>query len=717
MNKKSDGNRKFINRDISWLEFNSRVLDEAADKGNPLLERVKFLAIFSSNLDEFFMVRIAAIIQQAFQEADDEELLLDYKPEELLEKLNARIKTLVKRQYRYLNEDILPELARNNIRIMEFSKLSGEQKDGLKQFYHSQIEPILTPIGIDQSHPFPIIRNCCLEILVRLVKDGEDSEKFAIIEVPSSIPRFVPCETHDGLKIFVPAEDLIAENLEVLLGGCTILEASFFRIARDMEFSVDEESIADLLTEMQIELQKRSKRRVIRLEVASLMSRTSRLWLMEKLKVEQEDLFSSSGMLDLKGLFNLISQCRSQVLCDHELPPLPSVNLVQDGSIFESIKDKGAFLVHHPYESFDPVVRMIEEAADDPDVLAIKQTLYRVGGSSPVVRALARAARNGKQVTVLIELKARFDEQSNIKWALELDEAGAHVIYGIAGLKVHCKALLVIRKEKNGIKRYLHLSTGNYNDSTAKLYTDIGLFSDDAVLAADISSLFNVITGFSQPPSWNKIIVAPFELRDKLRYLIEREKNLSTKENPGHIIFKVNSLIDYDAIESLYDAAANHVKVELVVRGICGINPFIGKVQQKNIRVVSVVDRFLEHSRIYYFANNGKPEYYVGSADVMPRNLDKRIELLFPVENDDIKNELSFILKAALDDKRKGRKLIGANKYSRTDKAFREEKSRSQIKLYNYYLKRCRKYSEELHGSGSASNEIKVFKKPPEGIM
>ena len=716
MKKKSDSNPKFINRDISWIEFNSRVLDEAADKGNPLLERVKFLAIFSSNLDEFFMVRIAAIIQQTSPDAEAEELHLDYEPEELLEKLNTRIKTLVRRQYRYLNEDILPELDRNNIHITEFSKLPEARRELLKQFYHMQIEPVLTPIGIDQSHPFPIIRNCCIEILVRLVKDGDDTEKFAIIEVPPSIPRFLPAEECNGKKIFVPAENLIAENLEVLLEGCTIREASFFRIARDMEFSVDEESIADLLSEMQIELQKRSKRRVIKLEVASTMSRTSRTWLMEKLKVEQEDVFSVSGMLDLKGLFNLISQCRRPELCDHELPQLPSVNLVPDGSVFESIRNKGAFLVHHPYESFDPVVRMIEEAADDPDVLAIKQTLYRVGGDSPVVNALARAARNGKQVTVLIELKARFDEQSNIKWALELDEAGAHVIYGIAGLKVHCKALLVIRKEKNGIKRYIHLSTGNYNDSTAKLYTDIGLFSDDPVLAADISSLFNVITGFSQPPSWNKIIVAPFALRDKLRYLIEREKNLSTKENPGHIIFKVNSLIDYDAIESLYEAAGNHVKIELIVRGICGINPFIGKVRQKNIRVVSVVDRFLEHPRIYYFANNGKPEYYVGSADVMPRNLDKRIELLFPVENEELKNELAFILKVALDDKRKGRKLIGPNKYSRTDKTFREEKSRSQIKLYNYYLKRYRKYSEDLHGSAAAASEIKVFRKPPEGI-
>ena len=716
MKKKLDNNLRFINRDISWLEFNSRVLDEAADKGNPLLERAKFLAIFSSNLDEFFMVRIAAIIQQASPDAEAEELPLDYKPQELLEKLNSRIKTLVKRQYRYLNEDILPELTKKGIQVMEFSRLLDCRKESLKQFYHSQIEPVLTPIGIDQSHPFPIIRNCCLEILVRLVKEGEDSEKFAIIEVPPSIPRFIPVETDDGKKVFVPAEHLIAENLEILLEGCSIIETSFFRIARDMDFSVDEESIADLLSEMQIELQKRSKRQVIKLEVSSAMSRASRTWLMEKLKVDPEDVFSASGMLDMKGLFSLISQCSEPELSDHELPPLPSVNLMPDESIFDSIRKKGAFLVHHPYESFEPVVKMIEEAAADPDVLAIKQTLYRVGGNSPVVRALARAARNGKQVTVLIELKARFDEQSNIKWALELDEAGAHVIYGIAGLKVHCKALLVIRKEKNGIKRYIHLSTGNYNDSTAKLYTDIGLFSDDPVLAADISSLFNVITGFSQPPSWNKIIVAPFALRDKLRYLIEREKNLSTKENPGHIILKVNSLIDFDAIKSLYDAADNHVKIELVVRGICGINPFVGKNAQKNIRVVSVVDRFLEHSRIYYFANNGKPEYYVGSADVMPRNLDKRIELLFPVESDDIKNELAIILKAALDDRRKGRRLTGANKYSRTDKAFREEKTRSQIKLYNYYLKRYRKYSEDLHSSAATSGEIKVFRKPPDDV-
>ncbi|OGV35429.1 MAG: hypothetical protein A2020_06770 [Lentisphaerae bacterium GWF2_45_14] len=714
--KKKDDNPRLINRDISWLEFNSRVLDEAADKNNPLLERAKFLAIFSSNLDEFFMVRIAAIRQQASPDAEAEELPLDYEPEELLEKLNSRIKTLVRRQYRYLNDDILPELERKGVCITEFGKLSIEQKEELKKFYHSEIEPVLTPIGFDQSHPFPIIRNCCLEILVRLLKEGDDSEKFAIIEVPPSIPRFIPVQNREGQKIFVSAEGLIAQNLEVLLEGCTIIETSFFRIARDMDFSVDEEIIADLLSEMQIELQKRSKRKVIKLEVSSTMSRISRNWLMEKLHGDQEDLFSASGILDLKGLFNLISQCGGLDLNDHELPPLPSGSLMPDESIFACIKRRGAFLVHHPYESFDPVVKMIEEAANDPDVLAIKQTLYRVGGDSPVVGALARAARNGKQVTVLIELKARFDEQSNIKWALELDEAGAHVIYGIAGLKVHCKALLVIRKEKNGIKRYIHLSTGNYNDSTAKLYTDIGLFSDDPVLAADISSLFNVITGFSQPPSWNKIIVAPFALRDKIKYLIEREKNLSTKENPGYIILKVNSLIDHELIESLYDAARNHVRIDLIVRGICGINPFVEKTAQKNIKVISVVDRFLEHSRIYYFANNRKAEFYVGSADVMPRNLDKRIELLFPVENDDLKSELMYVLKAALDDKRKGRRLIGPNKYSRTDKAFREEKSRSQLKLYAYYQKRYRKHVDELQGPPAASGEIKVFKKPPKDV-
>lgn len=706
MKKAKGGGPKYINRDVSWLEFNSRVLDEAADKGNPLLERLKFIAIFSGNLDEFYMVRMAGIAQQIAGGVQNPE----YKPKELFKELDARIRSLVDRQYRYLLEDILPELAAGNVRLIPWTELDNSGRDAARKILINDILPVLTPVGIDQSHPFPVIPNLGLELLVRLVKEDEEEERFAMLETPSVAPRFIQLESAPGTAHFVATEDVIANNLDLVFTGCRIIERATFRVTRDMDFSIDEESIADLLSEMQIALQRKTRRRLVRLEVSSNMSRKSREWLTENLQADPALIHSIHGPLNLKSLFALASLKGFPSLSDKELPPLPSVNIDEKASIFDTIRMKGSFLVHLPYESFNPVVKMIEEAADDPKVLAIKQTLYRVSGNSPVVKALIRAARNGKQVSVLFEIKARFDEENNINWAMELADAGAHVVYGIAGLKVHCKALLIVRKEDDGIHRYLHLSTGNYNDRTARQYTDIGFFSDDKLLAMDVAALFNVITGFSRPPSWNKLIVAPFTLKDRLVYLIDRERQMSTPENPGHIIIKVNSLIDYDLIDHLYVAAAHNVKIDLIVRGMCSLNPFHLKSEHaRNINVVSVLDRFLEHSRVYYFNNNGSPEYYIGSSDIMPRNLYKRIELLFPVDKDELRAELDIILKAALDDRRKGRRLIGSNEYTRTINMQRAEKTRSQTSLYSHFKERLKQHR---NASRQGDKEIVVFRRP-----
>ena len=686
----------FINRDVSWLEFDSRVLDEATDRGNPLLERLKFLAIFSSNLDEFFMVRMAGIARQ--DPFAPQQMYKDvmYMPGELLLSLERRIRELVTKQYRVFRDDVLPALEKENIRIVPFQKLTAEQKKTAQRIFEREILPVLTPIGIDPSHPFPLVPNLGLELLVHLLKPkpGGYQDRFAVLEVPQLVPRFIRlvqgADSGSGMT-FVTAEELIANHLQMLFGGCDVLECSPFRVTRDMDFSIDEESIDDLLSEMQIALQKKMKRIVVRLEIASSATAESRRFLQEKLGAAESQTYSIDGPLNLKSLFELTSIPSHPHLSDVPLPPLPPFRFDPGMSMVENIRRRKAAIIHLPYESFDPVVRFLEEAAEDPDVLAIKQTLYRVSGNSPVVNALVKAARNGKQVSVLFEIKARFDEENNIRLARELAEAGAHVVYGIAGLKVHCKALLVVRREETGIRRYVHLGTGNYNDRTARQYTDIGYFTDDPLIAADVAGLFNVITGFSDPPPWNKLLVAPFDLKKRILYLIDREAKLSTRENPGLIRIKANAVIDYEVIEHLYNAAKHHVKIEMVIRGICGLNPYsLPPEAAANIRIVSILDRFLEHSRIYVFRNNGAPEYFIGSSDLMPRNLQRRIELLLPVEQKELQEELELILNAALNDCRKGRVLTGANVYSQTcgGGSARYEDTRSQTSLYEFYRAR-----------------------------
>ena len=699
--KKPD--RRFINRDISWMQFNSRVLDEAADPGNPLLERLNFISIVSSNLDEFCMVRLAGIAGQLAHGYRTVHKRHGYDPARLIAELKRLIHRQVERQSRLFNETLLPELERNSIVIARMDDLTAAQKKNAARIMSSEIYPVLTPIGIDPDQPFPLVPNLGLELLIRLVSANSHAEKYALLEVPSVIPRFIRLESSAAEAVFVPAEDLIRSHLDLLFAGAVIRECAAFRITRDMDFSLDADSVADLLTELQLVFRTEPERKAVRLEIASEMSVKARKWLMSNLNLTPETALIQPvrGLLNLKAVSELASLRQFPELRNPPLPPLPAPFL-SDRDIFRAIREKGPFLLHHPYYSFDSVVRMLEAAADDPAVLAIKQTLYRVGPeSSPVVRALIRAARNGKQVSVLVELRARFDEQNNMKWARELAEAGAHVIYGVAEFKIHGKALLVIRRENDGIRRYVHLSTGNYNEETARLYTDLGYFSDDPLLARDVSALFNVISGYSAPPEWSKLVVAPFNLRERILFLIDREARYSTAENPGHIIIKVNALVDYEVIEHLYRAAERNVKIELIVRGICGLTPgALAPRAAANIRIVSIIDRFLEHSRIYYFAGSGSPEYYLGSADLMPRNLHRRVEILVPVETPELRSELDFILQTELHDRRKGRVVCGFNRYSKTLGSQNKESTRSQIVLYEYYRRRTRKNSSGKSSDG-----------------
>ena len=704
----SSAKELFTPRDISWLEFNSRVLEEAFDESVPLLERVKFLAIFSSNLDEFFMVRMAGLSQQDPLQPRKLYKEHTYIPGELLSVLEKRISSLVSRQYRHLNGVVIPALSREGIRISPWKNLSQPGRDNARKILEREILPVLTPVAVDPTHPFPLVPNLSLELLVRLVKGSsgkaskggkagaDEVKRFAVVEVPPVVPRFISVEEPSG-QVYVPAEDIVANNLDALFSGCRILECSAFRITRDMDFSIDEESIDDLLSEMRTAMLKKTERSVVRLETDRNMSGESLGFLREKLKVKESQIYRIPGLLNLKSLFQLASLPGFPQLCDAPMPPLDSISCPSGRSMFETVRENGPFTLQLPYESFTPVVRLLEEAALDPDVLAIKQTLYRVSGNSPIVSALIKAARNGKQVSVLFEIKARFDEENNMRMAHALAEAGAHVVYGIAGLKVHCKALLIVRREEDGIRRYVHLSTGNYNDRTAKQYTDTGYFSDDQLLAADVAGLFNVITGFSDPPVWNSLLVAPFSMKDKIIYMIDREARLSSLENPGHITIKANAVIDYEVIEHLYKAAEHHVKIDMIVRGICGLNPFaLSPSAAKNFRIVSILDRFLEHSRIYIFNNNGSPEYFLGSADLMPRNLRRRIEILFPVDDEKIRAELDVIVSAGLNDKRKGRRLTAANTYSHSGSALEKyAPSRSQNVIRAYIEERFLRYREQ----------------------
>ncbi len=665
----------FINRELSWLSFNSRVLDQAFEMDNPILERLKFMAIFSNNLDEFFMVRVAGV-RQMFENKDMLQDPSGMLPNEQLKKIRTRTKTLVKKQYKYFKEHIVPELSQNGINLLNIEELEAKETDRLSDYFDKEIMPILTPVGFDPTHPFPVINNKEIVIAVALKQKNKKPTFYGFVEVPASISRFVAVNYSDQNLSYVLLEDVIIKNISKLFTGCQILDVFPFRITKDMDFSVGDIDDSDMLKYMEKKLKSTRNRKAIRIELPKYASEKKAAWLIEKLYVTNDMVYEIDGPLNLASFFEFIGKVYKPELSDKKILPL-TIHSLEEGSIFDAIKKHGTIPIFHPFESFDYVVKLLEEAASDPNVLAIKQTLYRVSGDSPIVHALQNAAESGKQVTVIVELKARFDEKRNILWAKRLEMSGAHVIYGMEGLKIHCKSLLIVRKEEDSIRRYLHLSTGNYNDSTARIYTDIGIFTSDTEICSDTASLFNVMTGYSEPHSWSKLAVAPFDLREKFISLIDREARISTKHNPGHIIAKMNSLVDTEIIEHLYKAAYAGVKVDLLVRGICCLNPGI---ETRNITVTSIVDRYLEHSRIYYFENNGSQEYYLSSADWMPRNLDRRIEILFPVEDDFTCTLLANLLNLQINDSFKGRRLNSSGHYLKNN--LRNKDSQSQIKTY-----------------------------------
>lgn len=696
-------NEQYINRDISWLEFNARVLGEATDKGNALLERLKFIAIFSSNLDEFYMVRVAGVKQQLGEPFKKVYGDSGYVPAELMDRLDTRIRALVDRQYRLLYKEVLPELAQNGISLLAWKDLTQEKRDALRKHFISNWLPILTPIGIDSSHPFPQVPNLGLELLVRLSKENDDRERFAILEVPSLIPRFIEVEVYGHRASFITSEELIANNLDLLFSKCTIFECSAFRITRDMDFSVEDNDAEDLMQSIEKKLLQRRHREPIRIELIAGSRGPLVKWLAKEFRLDEQFWYFVRGPLHLKQFFELVGKARLPELLEPAWPPVMPPEFSEQ-SVFETISQYGSVLIAPPFHSFNPIIRFLEEAAEDPEVLAIKQTLYRVSGNSPVVRALRRAAENGKQVTVVVELKARFDEGNNIVWARLLEESGAHVVYGVAGLKVHCKALLVVRREDGGIRRYAHLATGNYNDKTAAIYTDMGIMTGDPDLCFDVANLFNVLTGYSSPPaSWRKIAASPFDMRRRVSGLIEREIAHSTPERPGRIIAKMNSLSDEKIVRLLHKAADAGVEIDLIVRGICCYKPKPG---QENARVTSIVDRYLEHTRLFYFGNGGDPEFYLASADWMYRNLDRRVELLFPVEDERIREICLRLLEFQLADTDKGRHLLGSGVYTRP-KLERYTDARSQYNSYRFLKALAER--EKRRATGDA---LKVYTSP-----
>ncbi len=661
--------KNFINRELSWLEFNQRVIEESQDNTNPLFERLKFLSISESNLDEFFMVRVAAIKEQisvGFNEPD----FAGLTPVEQIKKISARVHQMSEEQHNCFTRSLIPAMKKENIVFLKKEKLSKAQIEILNKYFVNNIYPVLTPMVVDKGRPFPLILNKSLNIAALLEKPNKSEEPFfAIVQVPSLIGRVVELPLQENIRSFVFLEDIIELNLEMLFSGHNILTSGCFRITRNADLSIDEEEAEDLLQAIKESVKQRKWGAAIRLEIQSGLDERIVKILKKELDLSNSSIYHIIGPLDLSFL-SKFSEIKG--FEKYKFPSFHSQDFVQfqETDIFKAIKEKD-ILVHHPYESFKSVVQLVQAAASDPDVLAIKQTLYRVSGKSPIVEALVQAAENGKQVTVLVELKARFDEENNIQWANRLEQAGCHVIYGLVGLKTHCKILLIVRREEDGIKRYVHLATGNYNDVTANFYTDIGVFTSNPYYGADASALFNTLSGYSQLENTYKFSVAPISMRSKFLDLISREKDNSLSGKKSRIIAKVNSLVDQEIIEALYEASRAGVEIELIVRGICCLRPGVTGISER-INVRSIVGRFLEHSRVYYFLNDGNEEIYLSSADWMNRNLDRRVELLFPVEEKNNKERIIEILKIYLKDTVKARILNKNGVYTRIDKRGKE---------------------------------------------
>jgi polyphosphate kinase len=651
---------RFINRELSWLAFNERVLEEAADPATPLLERVKFASIVASNLDEFFMVRVAGL-RHAVADGDEAPDLAGLTPRQQLAAVGERAHALVDALYRLTTGELMPALAAAGVRLVSWSDLEPGRQVALGDFFRDAVLPVLTPLAIDASRPFPLLSSLSLNLALRLdAEPGETEHRLAIVQVPPGLARLVAVGDPGS---FVLLEAIISAHLSLLFPGQPILEAAIIRLARDAELELDDEGGRTQLEQVEREVRRRRRSDVARLEVSADASDDLVALLRGHLDIGADEVYVVPGPLDLRVLVGLTDLPGLEALRDPPHQPVDVLATVQEADFF-SLLEKRPLLLHHPYEAYDPVIALLAEAADDPDVLAIKQTLYRTSVGSPIIASLQRAAEQNKQVTVLVELTARFDEERNIRWARALEEAGAHVIYGVRGYKTHAKICLIVRRSPHGLKRYVHLGTGNYNERTARMYTDFGLITTSQAVAEDATAFFSAVTGYSDPPRLKKLVMAPTELRRRFLRLIDREQRRAKAGQQAEILAKMNSLIDEEIIEALYAAARDGVVIRLNVRGICALRPGVPGLSA-NIEVVSIVDRFLEHSRVYYFMNGGDEEVYLASADWMTRNLDKRVELMFPVEHPEHRAKVLYALRAMFRDNVKAR-WLGADGQYRT---------------------------------------------------
>ena len=661
----------YVNRELSWLKFDERVLSEARDKSLPLFERLKFLSITSSNLDEFFMVRVASLTDQVHAGYKKKDIA-GMSSEEQLKEISSQTHELVRVQYSTFNRSVLPALEKVGLHLVaEHEDLTVKQAEFVDRYFEDNVYPVLTPMAMDSSRPFPLIRNKTLNIGALIAKKSNKKHakelEFATVQVPSVLPRIVEIPSEkNGERTVILLEEIIEHNIGKLFLSNDVVCAHPYRIMRNADLTIDEDEAEDLLVEIQKQLKKRQWGEVIRLEAEEKMDKRLLGILKEEFEIKDTDIYNIPGPLDLTMLMKVYGMEGFDEYKSPKYTPAPVPEFQNDKDIFQVIREGDVFL-HHPYMSFDPVVDFVRQAAKDPGVLAIKQTLYRVSGHSPIIAALAQAAENGKQVSVLVELKARFDEENNIVWAKMLEKAGCHVIYGLVGLKTHSKITLVVRREETGIRRYVHLATGNYNDSTAKLYTDCGIFTCDERFGEDATAVFNMLSGYSEPKKWNRLIVAPIWMKNRFLQLIEREAEHAKQGKTAEITAKMNSLCDPAIIAALYYASSCGVQINLLVRGICCLRTGIPGISE-NIHVRSIVGEFLEHSRIFYFKNNGIDEIYMGSADWMPRNLDRRVEIVFPVEDERIKKEILHVLDLEFRDNVKAHILQPDGTYEKQDK-------------------------------------------------
>ena len=702
--KDGHGKPLYFNRDLSWVEFNRRVLSEGLDASVPLLERLKFLAITSSNFDEFFMVRVATL-KRAVRHGDQINCPSGTAPSWQLEQLDREVRDIVKTQYACLRNELLPEMHARGVRYTPPKEWSAEQLRYLGRIFEQEVYPVISPVRLEEDEPFPFICGLRLHIAFSISPEGSETVKTVLVQIPERQKRILFLPDSGAQKSFALLEELIMDQAELLFPGYRIRETTIFRITRDADMGVDERRDEDFVEAMEEVIESRRTSRVVRLEI-STHSAALRKLIVEKLEVEESDIYDIEGPLDLKSLMSLAFTSGSADLHDPEWQPVRGRDLVEDQELWDTLKERD-ILLHHPYESFDAITQLVQLASRDPDVLAIKMTLYRTSGSSPIVTALKEAATNGKHVTAVVELKARFDEERNIRWAEELERTGVIVVYGIAHLKIHAKALMIVRREDERIRRYVHLGTGNYNDSTAKLYTDMGLITTSDEICQDAALVFNAMTGYSNIPELRQLIMAPLSLKGRIIKLIERETSRSSKDSPGLIRAKMNSLADDEVIRALYMASGAGVRIELNVRGICTLVPGV-KGLSENIRVVSVIDRYLEHTRLFHFQNGGNDEYYLSSADWMPRNLERRAELMFPVQQENHKRRLSRALDTYFAANRKAHELQSDGSYRRLKVAPGAEPVRPQEQFHLFAARRNKT------AVVSPRREFVVRRKPPQ---